>query len=273
MPKWSEAKLLRAPVAVDDVATRAEGGHYSEFYNMSAFSQGGQFLGLVTNFRYTGATKLPGPGASRHDGPIDVQIVSSRDGYNWQRCEDRSPVIANGPYDYDAGCILGVANGPVTVGDEQWIYYSGITTTHGGSFPKKQISVCRASWRRDGFVSLDADSGGGELTTLPFKLAARQLLVNAVTDAGGFVSAELLNEEGDVIPSYDSSASSKFSGNSVDGAIMWSGCPIGDDLIGTKVRLRFLLKNASLYSFSIIEALMPGRTDGNNKVSKKKVTP
>ena len=272
MVNWSTPELVMAPDAFDDSQTQAEGGLYSQFYNMSAFNQGGQFLGLVTHFHYMGAPEETGPGQSGSDGPIDVQIVSSRDGYNWDRCEDRSPVIPTGPYDYDAGCILGVTNGPVNVGDEQWFYYTAVTTTHGGYLPDKEMSIARAVWRRDGFVSLDADESGGELITVPFKLTAGQLTINAITEMDGFVLAELLDEEGNVIIGYDSSASSVFIGDSLSGSIMWSGRSISEDLIGEIVQLRFLLNDACLYSFSIIEALTPGDANGDGKVDGSDVT-
>ncbi len=171
MQDWSEPVLVMAPDESDDQQTENEGGQYSEFYNMSAFPSGGQWLGLVTHFRYNGPPEKTGPGQSEHDGPIDVQLVQSHDSRKWHRCEDRAPVIPTGPNDFDAGCILGVANQPVLVGEEMWLYYTGITTTHGGYLPRKVCSIGRASWRREGFVSLEAGhqqrnkgSGKGSLT-------------------------------------------------------------------------------------------------------------
>ena len=147
MQQWSEPKLVMAPDAIDDAQVEREGGRYSQFYNMSAFRYGDQFLGLVTHFRYTGPPPRRGPLQSGDDGPIDVQLVHSRDGRTWHRCEDRSPVIPNGPHDYDAGCVLGVSNSFAILGDEIWFYYSAITTTHGGYVPDKKITVAAARWR------------------------------------------------------------------------------------------------------------------------------
>ena len=92
-----------------------------------------------------------------------------------------------GPHKYDAGCILGVSNGVVTVGDEMWAYYTAITTTHGGFVPEKEISIARAAWRVDGFVSLDADGEDGIVETVTLKPAGDQLIVN-VDASGGRVS-------------------------------------------------------------------------------------
>ena len=266
MINWSPEVLVMAPDAIDDAQTQAEGGLYSQFYQMSTHDYGGQYLGFVAHLHYTGEPPESGPNQSQTDGPIDVQIVSSRDGRNWERCEDRSPVIANGPYDYDAGCILYSASNLLDVGDETWLYYTGITTTHGGYTPEKEITICRATWRREGFVSLDAGSSGGELTTVPFELSAGQLTINAVTGENGFVLAELLDEEGNVIPGYDYSTSSVFTGDSLAGSMMWSGCQIGYDLVGEIVQLRFILNEASLYSFRFSVPLTPGDANGDGLV-------
>ena len=48
-----------------------------------------------------------------------------------------------------------------------WIYYTAITTTHGGSLPVKEVTIARASWRIDGWVSLEAGSAGGFVDTVP----------------------------------------------------------------------------------------------------------
>lgn len=60
---------------------------------MAAFRYGSQWLGLVTHFQYIGELPEKGPRQSGLDGPIGAQLVHSRDGRQWSRCEDRSPVI------------------------------------------------------------------------------------------------------------------------------------------------------------------------------------
>jgi len=97
MQNWSEPELVMAPDEIDDAQVRSEGGQFAQFYNMSAFPYAGQFLGFVTHFRFSGPPDRKGRLQSPHDGPIDAQLVHSRDGRKWRRCEDRSPVIPNGP--------------------------------------------------------------------------------------------------------------------------------------------------------------------------------
>lgn len=246
---WSDPVLVMAPDEVDDERVRGEGGIGSEFYNMSAFEYAGQWLGLVTNFRYRGAPDVEGPAQSPHDGPIDVQLVHSRDGRDWSRCEDRSAVIANGPFGYDAGCILGVANQPVIAGDQMWIYYTAITTTHGGCLPEKQITIARASWRLDGWVSLNAGEAGGSVETTPFESTGETLLVN-VDAAGGLLTAEVLSEDGACVQAgYEAGECVAIQQDGIRQAISWrdsTALPVSG-----LIRLRFQFRNAKLFSWSL----------------------
>lgn len=246
MRSWSEPRLVMAPDERDDEQVREEGGVASEFYNMSAFPWGGQWLGLVTHFRYSGKPGESGPGQSGDDGPIDVQLVHSRDGRSWSRCEDRSPVLPNGPHGYDAGCILGVSNSPVVVDDEMWIYYSAITTTHGGYLPKKEISIARAAWRLDGWVSLDAGWEGGMVETVALNPAGSRLRVNADA-ARGELRVELLDDEGRILSGYGAEECESLREDGVDQAVRWKERK--ELPVGRPIRLRFLLQSARLFSW------------------------
>jgi hypothetical protein len=263
MQHWSEPKLVMAPDEIDDAEVRAEGGRFAQFYNMSVFPYGGQFLGLVTHFRFKGMPTEKGPLQSSADGPIDVQLVHSRDGRVWSRCEDRSPVIPNGPHAYDAGCILGVANGPLSVGQELWLYYTAITTTHGGYVPNKRITIALAKWRLDGLVSLGAGQAGGVVETVPLRCAGDRLVVNADAGAGALTVA-VLDEHGRELPGYAADDCLALRADSVRSSIRWKD----HDRLNTAgpLRLRFHLRNARLFSYAIL-AREPRRDDGKTQAA------
>jgi hypothetical protein len=249
MQAWSEPELVLVPDDADHAQARElDGGTHSEFYNMSAFPYGGQWLGLVTHFRRTGAPPVKGPAQSNADGPSDVQLVHSRDGLRWERCSDRSPVIPNGPHEYDAGCILGVANGPLVVGRELWLYYTAITTTHGGYLPEKRITIALAKWRLDGFVSLRADSKPGVVETVSLRSQRQPLIVNADA-AEGRLAVEVCDANGRAIPGYGADDCVEFRGDDVRHRVRWRkhAClPAAGE-----IRLRFHLQNADLYSYRL----------------------
>jgi hypothetical protein len=248
MQAWSPPALALAPDQQDDDQVQAAGGRYAQFYNLSVFPYAGQFLGLVTLFHYTGPPAQRGPLQSGDDGPVDVQLVHSRDGRAWQRCDDRAPVIPTGPDPYDAGCILGVSNGPVIAGDEMWFYYTAITTTHGGYVPAKQITIGRAAWRLDGLVSLDAGAEEGRIETVPLRPAGGRLFVNADA-AHGELRVAVLDEQGRPLAGYERENCLPQGADRVRHEVRWQG---HDRLPEQRpLRLRFHLKQTRLFSFAM----------------------
>ncbi len=249
MQNWTEPQLVMEGDEIDrQHALLLEGGTHAEIYDMSAFYYGGQWLGLIALFQRAGSPKVKGPGQSGDDGPIHVQLVCSPDGKNWQRCSDRSPVIDLGPYPYDSGSILGVCNTPVIVGDEMWMYYTAMTTTHGGYLPEKQMSIARAAWRLDGMVSIRASKGEGMVETTAFIPEGDELFINADA-AKGEIKVELLDEQGIEIPGYKKEDCIVVNTDSINQKVKWMNY---NSLPSERpVKLRFYIKNADLYSYTI----------------------
>jgi len=246
--KWSEPKLILAPDEQDDAWVQNP-EQRTEFYVMSSFPYGGQFLGLLSVFRLTKVHKSVSANQSPDDGPIDIQLTHSRDGHYWKRFEDRSPIIPLGePGSFDAGCILGVANPPVIYNDEIWVYYTAINTTHGGPLPPKRITIGRASWRLDGFVSLDAGHEGGLVETVPLNVSGDRLEINADASKGS-LSVAVLSADGKPQSGFSKDDCEEIRSDGVRHVIRWNG---NDGLkVRGPVRLRFYLRNAKLYSFRI----------------------
>jgi len=250
MQNWSKSELVMITDEIDHQEARLlEGGTHSEFYNMSAFPYGNQWLGLVTLFRRTGEPKIyKGSGQSKAEGPIDVRLVHSRDGRNWERCSDRSPVIPLGPEPYDSGSILGLCNFPVITKDEMWMYYTAMTTTHGGYLPNKKMSIARASWRLDGMVSMQAGNEMGIIETVSFQPEGESLFVNAGVKKGE-LKVEVLDINREEIPGYNKDECIPFTQDSVKKRISWNK----QESLPRNMpfRLRFYLSKGDLYSFTI----------------------
>ena len=277
---WESHDVCLLPDEQDD-AWIQDPGQRTEFYGMSGFVYGGRFLGFLPVFDVIrdargesgmpasvaadGCAGLNAPAAISEsgieidqapwDGPIAVQLTHSRDGRNWQRFEDRSPIIPRGaPGSFDAGCILCSADQPLIRGDEIWHYYTAVNTMHGGPMPPKTVSIGLAKWRLDGFVSLDAGHFGGVVETVPIQMAGEQLEVNVAAGAGG-LAVETLSISGEPLPGFTREDCETVRTDGVRQAVRWSRdarLPIGQPL-----RLRFHLHDARLYSFRIREAGTP----------------
>jgi hypothetical protein len=244
---WSKPELVLSPDEIDDTwVTRPE--ERTEFYNMSVFPHAGGFIGLPTVFRVEYELKRSevGKGQSTWAGPIDVEIASSADGARWIRAWPRASIIPPGePGTFNGGAILGLASAPVNAGEQTWVYYTVLTTHHGGPMPPKRISIARADWRRDGFVSLDAGPSGGSLETKALRFSEPQLVLN-IDAKHGSVRAAVVEADGRPVAGLGFDESVPAAGNAVATIARWRG----DARIPTDrpVRVRLKLENARLYS-------------------------
>ena len=116
-------------------------------------------------------------------------LIASRDGVNFVHVFPQRPVIELGkPGSWDAGWIA-PTNVPVQVGEELWYYYSGCAQWIGpwGSFLASPMATGLATIRRDGFVSLGAETGraGGSFTSIPLQPGAGDVSLEVSADGLG----------------------------------------------------------------------------------------
>ncbi|MCC6680775.1 MAG: hypothetical protein IT445_07720 [Phycisphaeraceae bacterium] len=263
---WSSPQLILSPDAIDD-AWVTDPDQRTEFYGMAGFAYGTQYLGLLNVFRITEIYENPEPGQSQYEGPIDVQLVYSRDGLTWNRTDPRTTVITAGSLGSFDTIIHNVASQPVIVGDEVYYYYNGLSTLHGGLTQDKVSTIGLAKWRLDGFASLDAGASGGFLETTEWMTAdnLRQLVINA--DAtGGSIRVVVVNASGQIISGYSFADSKPITGDSVRHVASWQNQSVLPE-DGQVFRLRFYLQNASLYSYHVQAYLMPGDANGDGIVN------
>ena len=108
-------------------------------------------------------------------------------------------------------------------------------------------AIRRYALRLDGFVSLHAPLGGGELTTKPFTFAGNRLRLNISTSAGGGARVEMQSPEGRPLEGFGLDDCIEIIGDDLAFPVRWRG-DVGT-LAGQPVRLRFVLRDADLYSF------------------------
>jgi hypothetical protein len=150
---------------------------------------------------------------------------------------------------FDAGCILATADRPVVQEDRIVMYYTGINTTHGGPLPPKEIAIGRATWRLDGFVSLDAGESGGLLETVALSTeGGARLLLNANAEGGEF-RAEVLDRGGQPVEGYRSEDCQPVRTDSVRHHVRWKERAALPAMEGFK--FRFQLRSTQLFSFAL----------------------
>ena len=199
-------------------------------------------------------------------GHVDVQLAYSRDGVQWLRPNDRSPIIPNGrPGDPDEGVIFIPSANPPVINGDTYIYYTAVRYQHNertqtaymkehDNDMRNAVSCMLAKMPEDHWVSLDAGSEEGWVLTKPYAPPS-QLLVNADAE-GGSIEAEFLTPYGEPVEGFTRPDCIGVSANGKDQEIKWKGNTNPRDL-NEKYRgglsLKFYLKNAKLYSYSLME--------------------
>ena len=103
--------------------------------------------------------------------------------------------------------------------------------------------------RTDGFASVHAGFEEGELLTKPFRFQGERLLINYSTSAAGSIHIEIQDENGESINGFSIEESTEIIGDMIERTVDWLP---GDDvsaLQGKTIRLRFIMKDADLFSF------------------------
>ncbi|MCL4179052.1 MAG: hypothetical protein KJ072_15080 [Verrucomicrobia bacterium] len=108
--------------------------------------------------------------------------------------------------------------------------------------------LLRYTLRTDGFASVNAPYQGGELITKPLRFTGRELVLNVSTSAAGSLRVEVQNAEGTPVPGFSLGDSTEIVGDAIERVVRWDA---GSDLsafANRPVRLRFVMKDADLYS-------------------------
>jgi hypothetical protein len=189
--------------------------------------------------RSLGSHKLP--------GVSDGLFMSSRDGLHWtrwgeaflrpglqkERWVNRNNMIAWG--------ILRTESGLPGTPDEISLFSSE-------GYYVKDCRMRRHTLRLDGFVSVHAGAGSGELLTKPLIFRGHELVINFATSAAGTVLVEVQDEQGVPVEGFGLKDSREIYGDEIEHSVTWKSGPSLGKLAGMPVRLRFLLKDADLYS-------------------------
>ena len=102
--------------------------------------------------------------------------------------------------------------------------------------------------RTDGFAAVHAPYEGGEMRTKPLRFTGKELLLNVSTSAAGSVWVEIQDETGTPIPGYTRDDCDEIIGDDIARTVSWHDKSDVSALADKPIRLRFLMKDADLYS-------------------------
>ena len=193
--------------------------------------------------------KLPEGGERLGTAVTDSVLITSRDGLNFTKAND--VFIAPGLRtkhnwfygdNYLAWNMVETKSLDDDSPNEISIYSLESSATNNDA------RLRRYALRIDGFVSIHAKSQEGVATTKPLTFDGAELSLNVATSAAGFVRVEVLDEEGNVLPDFSADDCDLIYGDSLDRRVSWKGSRDMSNLAGKTIKLRFLMKEADLYS-------------------------
>jgi len=276
MLDWPRPCLVLAPDFIDDEMAHirldkayADGiihyqepmDYHCEFYTMQPWAVGNVFIGAIYVFDVS--MDMGKHGMWNQHGIMETQLVYSRDLVHWERLGDRKPWIARGEAGEQDCAMVHFASVPVRAGvwiyqyyssgnlphpsvDQKWLYEQRRLIEAGRRQPLQAIGCVR--FRPDRYISLSAGQQAGMVTTKAITANGNGLQVN-VDAKGGEIQVSVLNEDGQVIAGYEQSQ--PIVEDDIEAEVGFEK-PFAD-LHGRRIKLRFTLQNAKLFSYILVD--------------------
>ncbi len=181
-------------------------------------------------------------GVEKKQDRTDAAFVFSRDGLHFSR-RYMEAFLRPGrdARNWRSHCNMMALGIVPTAEDEISLYYTD-------NFELPTIHLRRLVLRTDGFVSLRAPYSGGEFTTRPLIFSGDRLVLNVATSSAGGLRAEIQDAEGKPLDGYALEDCPEFYGDRIDHAMRWNRGHDLSALAGKAIRLRFVMRDADLYS-------------------------
>ena len=183
-------------------------------------------------------------------GVTEAQFMSSRDGQTFKRWDEaflRPGIERKGSWAYGnqyiAWQVVETESEFEDAPNELSLYATE------GNWTGTSSQLRRYTIRMDGFVSLHAPLSGGELVTKPLVFDGSEMVINFSSSAAGGVQVEIQDVSGEPIEGFTLADCPPVFGDSIERKVNWNNAPNLNKLSGQPVRLRFVCKDADLYSF------------------------
>ena len=176
--------------------------------------------------------------------------MASRDGVTFKRWNEsflRPGIERNGTWNYGHQAIAWhpvETRGTLEGAPDELSFFADESYWTGNSDLLRRYTL-----RLDGFVSVNAPMSGGELITRPITFTGNQLWLNLATSAAGSVQVELQDQAGKPVPGYSIDDCEELFGDTLDRTVIWKSNPDLATIVGRTVRLRFVLRDADVFSF------------------------
>jgi hypothetical protein len=259
---YSEAVSALYADEFDDVCAVARGHSSCDYYGMGMQGAGSGTVGFLWNFWHD----LPYTGEARFAlyGTSDVTLVYQPDrGGRWFHVPGRPTFIDHTAQPWMDGWI-NTASCPVEMGDEHWLYFSGVPISHGFYLDERwqrrdrwtewttrhgRSGITFARWPRWRLFGFQADPEGSFTIDLGRLEKPSELALNYKTRADGQVRVQLLDGQGKVLKS-----SMPLTGDATEGRVAWPDGTVIQPGGEAHTRVRVELDVATVYAYEVVPA-------------------
>lgn len=175
-------------------------------------------------------------------GVSDAVLLTSRGGDRYDRTFLESMIRPGSDRRAWSARNNAPALGVVPTGADEMSLY---LVTH---YTQPDCRLVRYALRTDGFASLEAPYSGGEALTKLFTFKGSKLVLNYSTSVAGSVRVELVDETGQPLPGFARDDCDELVGDEIARTVSWRGRTDLSALASRPIRLRFVMKDANLYS-------------------------
>ena len=204
------------------------------FYGMPTFLYGGVYWGMLLQFAETPQS-------------IEVELVHSRDGFEWHHVPGRPRIIPIGQEGaWDDGMTFS-GDRVIEHGNEWWLYYSAYDGFH--DVRDRQAGLGLLKFGKERLVAIQADERGqmSTVVTRPLLWPGGDLLVNADV-ARGEMRVQVTDIYREPLEGYGYEACEPLKGDAMRQKVAWQAAA-SRDLAGRLIRLEFQFKNGYLFAF------------------------
>jgi len=225
--RWSEKKTVLMPDHDDPSDV--------QFLTMAGYPWEGSWQGLVGVLH-------------TENQSCEIGLAVGKDLRNWTRDPSlREPFLSlGGDGAFDSGGVEPACAPLLCAGDQMLTCYTGYDAPRDVAGRIGAMGVARS--RRDGFVCLVSKEDVGFALTRPLLVTGESLHVN-VNSIAGYLIVEVLDEEGRPIEALGRQNAVPLTQDSLNCRTLWRSRTALTHMVGKRVRLRFWMHRARLYSF------------------------
>ena len=262
---YSDPVTALYPDEFDDVCAAARGHASCDYYGMGMLAAGSGTVGFLWNYwhdlPYTGDAYVALYGTS------DVTLVYQPErGGRWFHVHGRPIFIDHTDRPWMNGWI-NTSSCPVEMGDEHWLFFSGVPTSHGFYLDERWQRIDRwtdwtsrygeggigfARWPKWRLFGFESDPEGSFVIDLGPIDRPGELHLNYRTKPGGAIRVELFEAGGpEPIPGRSLADAAPLAGDGTAEKVAWKDGSVIAPTGGKSVRAKLHLECAAAYAYEV----------------------